>query len=238
MIFSSRSSGSWLIIGRVPQPCSSWPILARSGLVARWSSRSFRSPGHASMVYGPPCPLGLATVPPVARMRGDTIVAGALLGAQPHDEVAAIPGIEDRRDASVDVALQRAQTVALLLRRHRLRRAPSATATQVDVCVDHARDHELAGAVDDARTGRCLHVGACVLDPRAFDDDGGVRNGRAAGPVNQRDATNGDRRRRLCLRCHPQRRRHQTQHEYRSSTSACDPPRFFSLCCSARSGAS
>ena len=96
--------------------------------------------------------------------------------------------------------MQRAETVTFLLRRYRLARAPAAPTAQVDVCVDHAGNHELSGAVDNARPGRCLHVCTRVLDLRAFDHDGGIGDGRATGPVDQRDATNGNGGGRLCLR--------------------------------------
>ena len=72
--------------------------------------------------------------------------------------------------------------------------APSLIASlrDVRVRVDDARRHELAGAVDDLRAGRNLHVGADRGDLAVAQHDRAVVDGAAAGDGDDRRIANRD----------------------------------------------
>ena len=116
--------------------------------------------------------------------------AGARLLAQREDERALIAGVEDRRHARVEKRVQRADAVALLVRRHRLLAGAIAAAAQMRVHVDQAGNQELAAAVDDLRPRRRRHrLRRDLRDAIAFDDHGrvGERAGRCRRSASRRE---------------------------------------------------
>ena len=108
---------------------------------------------------------------PVAKMRGDRILPGALIRTQRQDLLLAVAGVEYGGHAGVEEARERTRRASLRLaashftrRSGRLRRA-----AQMDVDVHQARNEVLAARVDALAATRCpaswLGVTATICAP-------------------------------------------------------------------------